>query len=120
MAVIETVGLTKQYPSVTALDHLDVTVGDGAVEAFVGSAPGPGYDEVDPRRQLPLDVPVRCIHGTVDDIVPISQSREYVDAAVAAGADASLTEVDGGDHFVLIDPASEAWATTLALLADLV
>ena len=85
-----------------------------------GRRPAPAYDEVDPTRQLPLDVPVRCIHGTVDDIVPISQSREYVDAAVAAGADATLTEVDGGDHFVLIDPASAAWTTTLGLLDDLV
>jgi len=34
--VIETVGLTKQYPSVTALDHLDVTVGDG-VTGLVGA-----------------------------------------------------------------------------------
>ena len=34
--MIETVGLTKQYPSVTALDHLDVTVGDG-VTGLVGA-----------------------------------------------------------------------------------
>ena len=38
---------------------------------------------------------------------------------MAAGADARLTEVDG-DHFVVIDPASEAWRTTLALLDELV
>jgi len=36
VAVIETVGLTKQYPSVTALDHLDVMVGDG-VTGLVGA-----------------------------------------------------------------------------------
>ena len=36
MSVIETVGLTKSYPSVTALDHLDVTVGDG-VTGLVGA-----------------------------------------------------------------------------------
>ena len=36
MAVIETVGLTKRYPSVTALDHLDVTVGDG-ITGLVGA-----------------------------------------------------------------------------------
>jgi ABC-2 type transport system ATP-binding protein len=30
VGVIETVGLTKQYPRVTALDHLDVSIGDGA------------------------------------------------------------------------------------------
>ena len=93
-------------------------LGGGAVGAFVGEPPG-GYDRVDPRRQLPLDVPVRCIHGTLDDTVPISQSRDYVRAAVAAGADARLTEVDG-DHFVVIDPASEAWPMTLALLDELV
>jgi acetyl esterase/lipase len=93
-------------------DHL----GGGAVAALMGEAPEDAWDRVDPRRQLPLDVPVRCIHGTLDDTVPISQSREYVAAAVAAGADASVTEVVGGDHFVVIDPASEAWARTLALL----
>jgi ABC-2 type transport system ATP-binding protein len=36
VGVIETVGLTKTYPAVTALDHLDVTVGDG-VTGLVGA-----------------------------------------------------------------------------------
>ncbi|HEU5039053.1 MAG TPA: ABC transporter ATP-binding protein [Nocardioides sp.] len=36
MAVIETTGLTKTYPRVTALDHLDVTIGDG-VTGLVGA-----------------------------------------------------------------------------------
>jgi ABC-2 type transport system ATP-binding protein len=36
VAVIETVGLTKRYPSVTALDSLDVAVGDG-VTGLVGA-----------------------------------------------------------------------------------
>jgi ABC-2 type transport system ATP-binding protein len=36
VAVIETSGLTKRYPAVTALDHLDVTVGDG-VTGLVGA-----------------------------------------------------------------------------------
>ena len=51
-------------------------------------------------------------------IVPISQSRDYVAAATAAGARAELVEVDG-DHFVVIDPSSDAWARQLALLDDL-
>jgi ABC-2 type transport system ATP-binding protein len=34
--VIETAGLTKRYPAVTALDHLDVTVGQG-VTGLVGA-----------------------------------------------------------------------------------
>ena len=36
MAVIQTVGLTKSYPAVTALDDLDVEVGDG-VTGLVGA-----------------------------------------------------------------------------------
>jgi len=36
VAVIETAGLTKRYPSVTALDDLDVTVGEG-VTGLVGA-----------------------------------------------------------------------------------
>jgi dipeptidyl aminopeptidase/acylaminoacyl peptidase len=59
------------------------------------------------------------VHGTADDVVPVEQSREYVAAAAAAGADATVTEIEGGDHFVLIDPASQAWTRTLALLDDL-
>ena len=94
-------------------------LGTGAVARFVGSAPGPSYDLVDPARQLPLDVPVRCVHGTADDDVPISQSEAYVAAATAAGADATLTRIDGGHHFVVVDTASDAWARTLDLLAAL-
>jgi acetyl esterase/lipase len=93
-------------------------LGSGAVEAFVGAGPGPAYDEIDPTRQLPLDVPVRCIHGRDDDVVPVSQSRDYVRRAVAAGADAELVEVEG-DHFGVIDPASEAWARTVSILEGL-
>ena len=72
----------------------------------------------DPRRQLPLDVPLWCVHGRQDDIVPIAQSEEYVAAATAAGARAKLVAVDG-DHFVVIDPTSDAWAKTLQSLDSL-
>ena len=48
----------------------------------------------------------------------MSQSQDYVAAARAAGADARLTEVDG-DHFVVIDPSSQAWTQTLAILDGL-
>jgi acetyl esterase/lipase len=90
-------------------------LGGGAVAAFLGHPAGPGDAEVDPRQQLPLDVPVWCVHATDDDTVPVSQSREYVAAATAAGARAELVEV-AGDHFVVIDPTSEAWRLTLEIL----
>jgi len=90
-------------------------LGGGAVRGFLGHPAGPADAGVDPRQQLPLDVPVWCVHATGDDTVPVSQSREYVAAAFAAGARAELVEV-AGDHFVVIDPASEAWARTVEIL----
>ena len=93
-------------------------LGGGAVEAFLGQPPGPAYDLVDPARQLPLDVPVWCVHGSGDTVVPLSQSADYVDAAVRAGARAELVEING-DHFTVIDPASEAWARTVEILDSL-
>jgi len=90
-------------------------LGGGAVQAFLGHPAGPADAGVDPRQQLPLGVPVWCVHATDDDVVPISQSRDYVVAATAAGARAELVEV-AGDHFVVIDPASDAWARTVEIL----
>ena len=93
-------------------------LGGGAVAAFLGHPPGPEDDAVDPRRQLPLDVPLWCVHGRHDDIVPLAQSEEYVAAATDAGARAELVAVDG-DHFVVLDLAGAAWARTLAILDTL-
>ena len=121
-------GRFEQWPARVPVTHVvsqagvldlrsayDEGLGGGAVEAFLGHPPGPGDAPADPRQQVPLSVPVWCVHGTADDIVPISQSREYVAAATAAGARAELVEVDG-DHFVVIDPDSAAWSRTLAVL----
>jgi acetyl esterase/lipase len=90
-------------------------LGGGAAPAFLGHPAGPDDAAVDPQQQLPLDVPVWCVHGTDDTIVPISQSQGYVAAATAAGAQAELVEV-AGDHFVVIDPETDAWARTLEVL----
>ncbi|MEU7767797.1 alpha/beta hydrolase [Nocardia sp. NPDC049190] len=90
-------------------------LGGGAVENFLGHPPTDADDPLDAIRQAPLDIPVWCIHATADTNVPISQSQAYVDAVTKAGATAELHAVPG-DHFVLIDPSSGAWADTLAHL----
>jgi len=89
----------------------DDGLGDGAVERFLGHPPGPADAGVDPIRMLPLGVPVWCVHGRADDVVPIGQSRSYV----AASGTATLVEVEG-DHFTVVDPDSDAWARTLRIL----
>ncbi len=91
-------------------------LGGRAVRNFLGD--GPIDPRLDPLQQVPLDVPVWCVHGTDDSNVPISQSEAYVAAAGAAGATAELVEVEG-DHFVVIDTGSAAWTRTLEILDSL-
>jgi acetyl esterase/lipase len=96
-------------------------LGNGAVPAMLGGLPKEvpeRYRLSSPQHQLPLGVPVRCVHSRDDDTVPFSQSVDYVRAARAAGNDASLHEVTGG-HFGVNDPSSHAWQTILGLLPEL-
>lgn len=117
----EDVGLTHVISQAGVLDLVaahEAGLGGGAVEAFLGHPPGPADAAVDPVRQVPLAVPLWCVHGREDDIVPIGQSQAYVEAARAAGATAELVDV-AGDHFAVVDPDSDAWATTLDLVQGL-
>ena len=91
-------------------------LGQGAVLSLMGVDPSdPSYDQADPMRQLPLDVPVWCLHAPDDAHVPISQSGGYVEAATEAGATAELVQVTGG-HFDLIDTSTDAWQVGVGLL----
>ena len=117
-AKVELTGVVSQAGVLDLRSAYDERLGDGAVAEFLGHAPGPHDDPVDPARQIPLDVPVHCVHSRADDTVPVSQSCAYVAAATAAGARAELTEVDG-DHFVVIEPATDAWRLTLEILESL-
>ncbi|MGG5258864.1 alpha/beta hydrolase family protein [Phycicoccus avicenniae] len=96
-------------------------LGLGAVQDFLGGSPQDRpetYAAADPLGQVPVDVPVWCVHGTGDTTVPPSQSRSYVEAALAAGGEATLVEVPG-EHLDQVDPASPAWARTVSLLEAL-
>ena len=86
------------------------------IEALLGGSPSevPGrYAFADPAALLPLGVPQLLVHGAADDIVPVAQSRGY---ALAAGAAAELVEVDGADHFDVIDPDHASWHAVLERL----
>jgi acetyl esterase/lipase len=87
-------------------------LGNHAAAEFAGARLGEGTPllrELSPRHQLPLGVPMLVVHGTADDRVPYDLSPDYVDAAVAAGDEVSLLTIDGGDHFVVIDPSHASW-----------
>ena len=108
-------GVVAQAGVLDLRSAYDERLGGGAVKAFLGHPPGADDHEVDPIRQVPLDVPVWCVHGREDTTVPIEQSRAYVAAARAAGGAADVVEV-ATDHYAVIDPDADVWARTLAVL----
>jgi acetyl esterase/lipase len=67
------------------------------------------YAQVSPIELLPLGVPVRLVHGSLDAIVPLEQSRAYEARAKAAGDDAQLWTQEGVGHFDLVSPRAPSW-----------
>ncbi len=116
--VVPVTGVVSQAGVLDLVRAHELDLGAGAVQALLGHPPGRADAAYDPLRRLPLGAPVRCVHGSGDEIVPLELSERYVAAASDAGGDAALTVVDG-DHFVVIDPGSDAWQRTLGLLDDL-
>jgi acetyl esterase/lipase len=93
-----------------------LNLGEGAAAEFLGGSPGDvpeRYAAASPAALLPLGVPQVLIHGTSDDRVLLEVSQAYAHKARAAGDPVTLIELPGADHFVLIDPTSAAWGTTL-------
>ena len=97
-------------------------VGDGAVERLMGGTPEvfpERYDAGSPIELLPSGVRQVLIHGTDDEVVPVSQSERFVERARKVGDKPLLVKFETG-HFELADPESNAWPTvskaTLQLL----
>jgi acetyl esterase/lipase len=86
----------------------ELTLGDGAALAFLGTDPQSRAD-VDPRRLSSPERRTTIVHGEEDDIVPISLSESYV----AAHPRTRLVRLPGIGHFAVIDPLSAAWPTVV-------
>jgi acetyl esterase/lipase len=96
-------------------------LGDGAVDALMGGGPDDlpnRYAVASPAALLPIGVPQLLVHGSRDEHVPPSQSREHLAAAQAAGDEAGLLEPDA-DHFDVVDAEHDAWRSVAARLTDL-
>jgi acetyl esterase/lipase len=91
-------------------------LGSGAVVDFLGGKPSEipdVYEDADPVKHS-SSIRRVLIHGTNDDVVPIANSRAYLEARRQDPGGVRLVEVEGADHFDLIDPSSLAWAVVLA------
>lgn len=71
-----------------------------------------------PARLVRPDAPpVLAVHGTLDDLVPVSQARLFVEALLESGNDASLLELPHDDHglgSVFDEPTGAAMAEIIA------
>jgi acetyl esterase/lipase len=118
---VELTGVISQAGVLDLASAFAHGVGGAAVSNLLGGSPSQvpeRYRQCDPQQQIPVAVPVHCVHATGDQNVPYSQSANYVAAARAKGAVAELHRVDG-DHFSLIDINSTAWQTIVSVLATL-
>ncbi|GAA4210058.1 alpha/beta hydrolase family protein [Actinocatenispora rupis] len=88
-----------------------------AARALMGGGPGQlpeRYAAVDPARLPAPDAPTVMLQGPGDGRVPIVLTREY-----ARTHDVPLIELDGADHFAVIDPESAAWPAVVTALTHL-
>lgn len=104
--------VVAQAPVADLAEGARLGLGGGAVPALLGGLPAgvpERYAAADPSALLPTGVRSVLVHADGDDLVPISQSTGYVEAATAAGDDCTLVRFDGA-HFEHLDPASQAVA----------
>jgi acetyl esterase/lipase len=97
-------------------------LGAGAVAGLLG--PRLAGDEAryrfsSPIERLPSTVASICVHGTADEVVPISQSERFVRAARRAGDSARLVAIEGADHSAPIHVHSAAWAACRSAALEL-
>jgi acetyl esterase/lipase len=119
-SVVSLAGVTDLRAA--AADRLDEEKGmaPAAIE-FMGGAPDALADEY--RLAAPIDllplgrtVTQLVVHGDADDRVPISQSLDYVRAALDAEDDVELARFAAMGHFEVLDPNHESWLAGVGFL----
>tara|TARA_B100000963_G_scaffold108916_1_gene94761 strand:- start:7616 stop:8362 length:747 start_codon:yes stop_codon:yes gene_type:complete len=90
-----------------------------AVRRWIGCPPENNeklWSNLNPVDNPPVS-PVLLIHGEEDDEVPISQSENYARIMHAKGADVQKVWLPG-DHYSIIDVASDDWLVELNAILD--
>lgn len=88
------------------------SLGERGTQLFMGAAhkDAPAqYEDASPVHRLPFGRPQLIVHGSKDVRVPVEQSREYVRLARDLGDMVEYLEVEGADHFEVIDVAHPSW-----------
>jgi dipeptidyl aminopeptidase/acylaminoacyl peptidase len=86
---------------------------DGVADELLAST---SLTQASPAHRLPTSCPVRVLHGTADDTVPIAMSVAFVRSAAEAGDDVRLVKLEGDGHYEVIDPNARAFEAVVAAL----
>ena len=100
-------------------DHSKLSDDGDAVRRWLGCTPEEDpnlWSQVNPVDNPPI-VPVLLIHGEDDGEVPFEQSETYIRVMNAKGADVQKLWLPG-DHFSIIDVASDDWLVQLNAILD--
>ncbi|MEO6323076.1 MAG: alpha/beta hydrolase [Thermoanaerobaculia bacterium] len=93
----------------------DLHLSNDAVVEFVGGTPqqvDERYRQASPMEgSVPSSVRQLIVHGSKDDTVPPSFSRDYGTRKRELGEDVELLELADAGHFDVIEPTSAAWKT---------
>ena len=95
---------------------------EGACVEFLGGGPSDvpdRYEIASPDARLPLGVRQVLLHGTEDEVVPLSLSQRYADDARAAGDPVELIELPFGNHFTPIDTENSGWGEVTTRVGDM-
>jgi acetyl esterase/lipase len=112
-------GVVALAPVAMLRDAYQLHLSDDAVAEFMGGTPDERpdeYDEASPSKHA-LTSPAILIHGGDDDVVPISQSRDYF--RLRRNDPAHFLELPGTGHMELIDPEARAFTSVAAAITDL-
>jgi acetyl esterase/lipase len=96
-------------------------LGEGAAVEFFGAAPDAApdrYTQADPMQRLPVGVATTIVQGMADSPDLVDLNRRFASRAAAVGERIELLELEGTDHFDVIDPASDAWGRVRRLLVE--
>jgi pimeloyl-ACP methyl ester carboxylesterase len=97
-------------------------LGNGVVARLMGGTPDQypdRYDAGSPIELLPTGTRQVLVHGTADNVVPVSQSENFVKRAEQVGEHPTLVKLDGVGHFEMIDSESEEWSAVIGAVLSL-
>jgi dipeptidyl aminopeptidase/acylaminoacyl peptidase len=84
----------------------------GVIPRLLGGMPDEvpdRYAAASPAALVPIGVPLLCVHGARDEVVPPSVSERFAETARLAGDDCELLVFEHEEHMGHVDPENPMW-----------